>query len=76
LCMIGNLKKWKEGTLKREMTVKEQPITLTATRGECHGTTVEYCQAYQGSDDGFEFFGGSVRFKDEQLEAAMKYGNA
>lgn len=36
LCMIGNLKKWKEGTLKREMTVKEQPITLTATRGECH----------------------------------------
>ena len=39
LCMIGNLKKWKEGTLKREMTVKEQPITLTATRGECHGTS-------------------------------------
>lgn len=37
--MIGNLKKWKEGTLKREMTVKEQPITLTATRGECHGTS-------------------------------------
>ena len=39
LCMIGNLKKWKEGTLKREMTVKGQPITLTATRGECHGTS-------------------------------------
>lgn len=39
LCMIGNLKKWKEGTLKREMTVKEQPITLTATRGKCHGTS-------------------------------------
>lgn len=37
--MIGNLKKWKEGTLKREMTVKGQPITLTATRGECHGTS-------------------------------------
>lgn len=39
LCMIGNLKKWKEGTLKREMTVKGQPITLTATRSECHGTS-------------------------------------
>lgn len=39
LCMIGNLKKWKEGTLKREMTVKGRPITLTATRGECHGTS-------------------------------------
>lgn len=27
------------------------------------GTTVEYCQAYKGSDDGFEFFGGSVNLK-------------
>ena len=24
------------------------------------GTTVDHCQAYKGSDDGFEFFGGSV----------------
>lgn len=39
LCMIGNLKKWKEGTLSKEMLVKGQPITLTATRGECHGTS-------------------------------------
>lgn len=27
------------------------------------GTTVEHLQAYQGSDDGFEFFGGSVNVK-------------
>lgn len=39
LCMIGNLKKWKEGPLHREMTVKGKPLTLTATRGECHGTS-------------------------------------
>ena len=39
LCMIGNLKKWKDGQLKREMTVKGFPITLTATRGECKGTS-------------------------------------
>lgn len=39
LCMIGNLKKWKDGALHREMTVKGVPITLTATRGECHGTS-------------------------------------
>ncbi len=39
LCMIGNLKKWKEGTLKREMTIKGQPLTLTAERGACHGTS-------------------------------------
>lgn len=28
--------------------------------GVGNSTTVEYCQAYKGSDDGFEFFGGSV----------------
>ena len=39
LCMIGNLKKWKEGILKREMTVKGKSLTLTAKRGECHGTS-------------------------------------
>ncbi|MDR0894946.1 MAG: S-adenosylmethionine:tRNA ribosyltransferase-isomerase [Prevotellaceae bacterium] len=32
ICLIGNLKKWKEGVLKRELTVKGASITLTATR--------------------------------------------
>lgn len=39
LCMIGNLKKWKEGTLVREVEVKGIPVRLTATRGECRGTS-------------------------------------
>ena len=39
LCMIGNLKKWKEGTLKRIIEVKGKEITLSATRGECRGTS-------------------------------------
>lgn len=39
LCMIGNLKKWKEGALKREITVKGKPLTLTAERGAYHGTS-------------------------------------
>ena len=39
LCMVGNLKKWKEGTLKRKMEVKGRTITLSATRGECRGTS-------------------------------------
>lgn len=39
LCMIGNLKKWKEGPLHKEMTVKGKDLTLTADRGECHGTS-------------------------------------
>ena len=39
LCMVGNLKKWKEGSLHKEMNVKGHTITLTATRGECRGTS-------------------------------------
>ena len=39
LCMVGNLKKWKEEALKREVEVKGRTITLTATRGECRGTS-------------------------------------
>lgn len=31
--------------------------------GVGNGTTVEHLQAYQGSDDGFEFFGGTVNVK-------------
>lgn len=39
LCMIGNLKKWKEGTLSKEMEVKGHLLTLCATRGDVHGTS-------------------------------------
>ncbi len=39
LCMVGNLKKWKDGVLKRNMTIKGEQVTLTASRGECHGTS-------------------------------------
>jgi S-adenosylmethionine:tRNA ribosyltransferase-isomerase len=31
LCMIGNLKKWKEGSLKRDFEIKGEKLTLTAT---------------------------------------------
>ncbi len=33
-CMIGNQKKWKEGYLRREYTVKGQSLVLTVTRRE------------------------------------------
>ncbi len=39
LCMIGNLKKWKEGVLKRQMNVKGKEITLSATRKGTYGTS-------------------------------------
>ena len=38
-CMVGNLKRWKEGQLVRLVDVKGKQATLTATRGEVHGTS-------------------------------------
>jgi len=32
--------------------------------GVGNGTTVDHCEAYRGSDDGFEFFGGSVNISN------------
>ena len=39
LCMVGNLKKWKEGTLRRTIDVKGRAVTITATRGRQVGTS-------------------------------------
>lgn len=39
LCMIGNLKKWKEGVLRKEMTVNGRDLILCAERGETVGTS-------------------------------------
>lgn len=39
LCLVGNLKKWKEGSLKKEVEVKGRKVILTATRGEMHGNS-------------------------------------
>ena len=38
-CLVGNLKKWKEGTLTRECTINNAQFTIKATRGEVHGTS-------------------------------------
>ena len=53
LCMIGNLKKWKEGTLKRTIEVKGKIITLSATRGECRGTS--HWVTFAWDDDSLTF---------------------
>ena len=39
LCLVGNLKKWKEGTLSRSLTIGDTQLTITATRHEQHGTS-------------------------------------
>ena len=38
-CLVGNLKKWKEGSLRREIEINGQTVVVTATRGELHGTS-------------------------------------
>src|SRR5574344_89354 len=39
LCLVGNLKKWKDGTLSREFDIKGHHLTLTAKRGEARKTS-------------------------------------
>lgn len=39
LCMIGNLKKWKDGQLTRQVDISGKNIEFTAKRGDIHGTS-------------------------------------
>lgn len=39
LCLVGNLKKWKSGTLSLPLATGDRQVTLTATRSECRGTS-------------------------------------
>ena len=39
LCLVGNLKKWKSGSLSRPVEISGRSITLKATRGENRGTS-------------------------------------
>ena len=47
-CLVGNLKKWKDGTLTRTFTVGSQPVQLTATRVSTHGTSHEILFEWTG----------------------------
>ena len=38
-CLVGNLKKWKEGTLVRTITIGDKAVSVKATRGPQHGTS-------------------------------------
>ncbi len=38
-CMVGGLKKWKQGELKAEVEIQGSRIVITAERGEQHGTS-------------------------------------
>lgn len=52
-CLVGNLKKWKEGRLEREIRVGEKVLTLTAERIGISGTGHEVC--FDWGDDTVTF---------------------
>lgn len=39
LCLVGNLKKWKEGPLTRTLNIKHETLNIRATRRGEHGTS-------------------------------------
>ena len=38
-CLVGNLKKWKDGTLNRQFSIQDKEYIIKATRGPIHGTS-------------------------------------
>ena len=73
LCMIGNLKKWKEGTLKRDFEIKGHKLTLSATmrRGDALGSEAQEMVAKGGGTNywvDFDWDNDKVSFA-EILEA-------
>lgn len=52
-CLVGNLKKWKEGVLERKIDVGGRELTLTAERIGVSGTGHEV--AFDWSDDSVSF---------------------
>lgn len=73
LCMIGNLKKWKEGSLKRDFAIKGHKLTLSATmrRGDALGSEAQEMVAKGGGTNywvDFDWDNDKVSFA-EILEA-------
>jgi S-adenosylmethionine:tRNA ribosyltransferase-isomerase len=53
VCMVGNLKKWKEGSLDRTFDVKGKPLTLSATRVQDQGGSFVVEFAWDNADVSF-----------------------
>lgn len=73
LCMIGNLKKWKEGSLKRDFEINGHKLTLSATmrRGDALGSEAQEMVAKGGGTNywvDFDWDNDKVSFA-EILEA-------
>ncbi|MDR0431296.1 MAG: S-adenosylmethionine:tRNA ribosyltransferase-isomerase [Tannerellaceae bacterium] len=53
LCMVGNLKKWKEGVLKKELQISGTPVCLKAEKKQSFGDT--HTIAFTWDNDTFTF---------------------
>jgi len=49
-CLVGNLKKWKGGSLARTLTVDQGSLTIRASRGELHGTSYRIDFSWEVTD--------------------------
>ena len=54
-CMIGNLKRWKEGALSRTFNVGGKDFTLTAVKKEEHGNGTSHRVEFSWDDDSMTF---------------------
>lgn len=52
-CIVGNLKKWKDGTLEETITIKETPIVFTAQKIKELGDSLDIL--FSWDDDRFSF---------------------
>jgi len=48
-CIVGNLKKWKQGTLSRDITIGTETVTLECERKELHGTSHRIAFRWNGN---------------------------
>lgn len=49
-CMVGNLKKWKQGALQKNVVVKGAPLELQAERLQTQGNTSHICFTWNRPD--------------------------
>lgn len=67
-CLVGNLKKWKEGPLTREIRMKDFELRVKATRGPVHGTSHRIDFEWESLNSQFSNLNSNVSFA-EVLEA-------
>lgn len=56
-CLVGNSKRWKQGSLTQTVTIEGHEVTLAATRGEQRGNAWEIAFDWDGQD-------GQITFAD------------